>query len=464
MKNNVKKKIAVLGAAFFLAACAKTGDLQSFDAVESENKTSAKKTVRVSDANKNSAEPNIAVAPDNSLYLVWVEHRSGKNADVFLQHLDGDANKIGEKSRVNPIEGQATAWFGDAPSVKVGGDGKIFVGWTTKNAAQQKGNAGDVYLSVSSDGGRTFAAPVKVNDDAQPAAHGMHSLAIGADNRVYVAWLDERNLKIEEKAEKFAAEETDDSLTDGFQFVKIDHKSSGDSNSAEKSTHSEHKEKKQEAAAEPNSEIFYAVSSDGGRTFAANRKLSAEVCPCCKTNLLAARDGRVFVSWRQVVGGAFRHIAVASITDGGDRFTKPVIVSDDRWQINSCPVSGAPMTFGDDGALLRIAWFTAGDAGKPGLYRAESNDGGATFSRRFLAFEGAVAGTPVFLTSGNRTNKIVWESGGQIFQSESTANENDSSRVSDGNLPSGVVAGEKLFVVFIRNEGENRTIHLARVE
>ncbi len=39
-----------------------------------------------------------------------------------------------------------------------------------------EGSANDLYLSVSRDGGKSFDAPVKVNDDRLPAVHGMHSL------------------------------------------------------------------------------------------------------------------------------------------------------------------------------------------------------------------------------------------------------------------------------------------------
>ena len=35
---------------------------------------------------------------------------------------------------------------------------------------------------------------MKVNDDKAPNAHGMHSLAVAKDGRIYAAWLDERNV------------------------------------------------------------------------------------------------------------------------------------------------------------------------------------------------------------------------------------------------------------------------------
>src|SRR3982750_4000429 len=72
-------------------------------------------------------------------------------------------------------------------------DNTIYIGWTRKFADENaKGN--DLLLSASHDGGKTFGEPVKVNDDTKPASHGMHSLAVDKQGRVYLPWLDERNV------------------------------------------------------------------------------------------------------------------------------------------------------------------------------------------------------------------------------------------------------------------------------
>ena len=95
----------------------------------------------------------------------------------------------------------------------------------------------------------------QVNDDKK-VTHAMHSLAVGADNRVYVVWLDERNVVM----------------------PPADHTG------------------KKMAHMEANREVFFASSSDGGRSFSANQRLGKEACPCCKTAVTATKDGRVFAS------------------------------------------------------------------------------------------------------------------------------------------------------------------------
>ena len=208
--------------------------------------------------------------------------------------------------------------------------------------------------------------------------------------------------------------------------------------------------------AEPNSEVFFAVSTDGGKTFSANKRLATEVCPCCKTSLAVAPDGRLYVSWRQVLANGCRHIGVTSTNDGGATFADPVIASDDKWQINACPVSGAAMSAGNNS--LNIAWYTAGDAGQPGLYTAGSSDGGKTFSQRNLISNEAVSGMPALLADQGRQYFI--------FAANKTVEIKDANsasvrKIENAELPSAAISNGKLFVAFVRRDGDKRSVQIA---
>jgi hypothetical protein len=334
--------------------------------------------VRVSAEGVNAAEPSVANAPGGGVYVTWVGHGAGKEADVWLARYDAEGRPEGEPSRVNPVVGEAAAWRGDPPDLAVAEDGAVYVAWTAR--AGEAAHATTLYLSASRDGGRSFAPPVKVNDDAAACVHGMHSLALGRDGRVYLAWLDERNL-VPHGAPK-----------------------SADKAGAAKASGGMH--------GEQNREVFFAVSADGGRTFSRNRRVASEACPCCKTALAVSGDGRVYVGWRQVLPGDFRHIAVASSADGGETFDAPTVVSDDRWELRACPVSGPALAAGGGGSL-RVLWYTAGGAGRPGLYSAESNDGGRTFAPRRVVKEGNLRGTPLLLADEGGGPVAVFEGGGE---------------------------------------------------
>jgi hypothetical protein len=322
------------------------------------------KPVRVSAEGVNAAEPAVAAGRDGAVYVAWVGHGAGKEADVWLSRVEAGAKGAGgESARVNRTPGEATAWRGDAPSVAVSKEGAVYVAWTAREG--DGGQATTLYVSASRDGGRSFDEPVKVNDDSEPGVHGMHSLAVGEDGRVYVAWLDERDIDTSHDGDAHATKQMSGKMP---------------------MQHGEH-----------NREVFFSYSADGGRTFSKNRRIAVEACPCCKTSLAASRGGRVYVGWRQVLPGDFRHIAVASSADGGETFDAPTVVSDDRWELRGCPVSGPALAAGD-GERLTVVWFTAGDAGTPGIYSSESSDGGRTFAPRRVVSEVTVRGTPQLLT------------------------------------------------------------------
>ena len=377
---------------------------------------------QISAADVDAAEPVTVSAPDGGFYVAWVNHNANSQSDVMLARFDNDGAASGSPVRVNQQAGVATAWRGDPPSVAVM-DRAVYVLWTARVESQGK-NGTDLYFSVSHDQGQSFGAPVKVNDDKTPATHGMHSLAVAKDGRIYVAWLDERNIE--------APKPSPDA---GGHHM------------------------------ESNRDLFVADSTDGGKTFSANRKVAENACPCCKTALALAPDGTLYASWRQVLPGSYRHIAVASSTNNAASFSTPVIVSDDKWVLHGCPVSGPSLSV-DTKGNLRVVWFAAGEGEAPGVYTAESNDKGRTFSPRALLMQETVKGTPALATDNDRAVAIWQGLGAQ--QSEAKVRELGSagaavSVAANAELPSGAFSNDKLFVAYISKVGEKRSVWLAKV-
>jgi hypothetical protein len=388
--------------------------------------------VRISPENVDAAEPGVAAGPDGAAYVVWIEHGANKAADVFVARLDREGRMAAAPARVNPQAGEAKGWRGDPPTVAVAPDKTVYVGWTARMNGEARGNT--LYLSASRDEGRTFSPPVKVNDDnGRPASHGMHSLAVSKDNRVYVAWLDERNVAP-------AMEQMP-----GMNEKTMEHK-------------------------EPNSEVFFARSDDGGRTFSANSRLAVDACPCCKTALAVGANNQVYAGWRQVLPGDLRHIAVAASVDGGKTFAAPHVVSDDNWKITGCPVSGPALAVGGDGAL-RAVWYTAGERGQAGLYFSESRDEGHTFSARRLLAGGQVRGNPALLIDERNNLLAVWESddekdprilGARLANDGAAAATTATPLADTAELPTVARAGEQLFVGYIISNKEQRSIWVRR--
>jgi hypothetical protein len=405
--------VLIIAAVVFSAACT---DRISQRTVKGAPEGSA---FQLSAANADAAEPAIAgvKGSNDEVYAVWVEHHE-KNADVMLARMRLDGKPTPPAVRVNPIVGEATAWRGDPPTITVASDGTVYVGWTSRLEASESQHATTLYLSASRDGGKTFTPPVKVNDDAQPAVHGMHSLTVGANGRVYLAWLDERNIIHPQS-----------SSTAGGHHM------------------------------ESNREVFLTFSDDGGQTFSANRLIATNACPCCKTAIATGPDNQVYLSWRQVLPGDFRHIAVASSNDRGQTFGKPVIVSDDQWMLAGCPVSGPGLSVARDGTL-NVLWYSGGKNGQTGLYWSASNDSGSKFTPRVMVASGNTNGTPVLVANATSLNAIWEASGSKLVTSELDQSKQIESGIelTSGELPAAVRVNNTLVIAYVTKVDEHRSI------
>jgi len=379
-------------------------------------KAGSLQALQISAPGIDAAEPATAAAPDGIVYVAWVNH-DAKEADVMLARINSEGAQQGSAVRVNRQQGVATAWRGDQPSVAVSADGAVYVLWTARVDAKDK-HGTDVYLSVSNDRGQSFASEVKVNDDKEPNAHGMHSLAVAKDGRIYAAWLDERNVHQPMSSTKGKGHHM-----------------------------------------ESNREVYVSYSTDGGRSFSANRKVATEACPCCKTSLAVAADGTLYAGWRQVLPGSFRHIAVASSTDGGATFSQPVIVSDDRWVLQGCPVSGPSLSIDRASGNLKVVWYAAGEGSAPGVYFAVSNDKGRSFSPRQLLSEETVRGTPVLAA-----NLAVWQGADrfEVKARELGGTGAALSIASNAELPAAAYADDKLFIAYVMTQQQKRSVWVIR--
>jgi hypothetical protein len=81
--------------------------------------------IQISRDGISSAEPAVARDETGTAFVVYVEHTE-KNADVILQKLDASGRAVDDKVRVNPIQGEATAWKGDPPTIAVANDNTIW--------------------------------------------------------------------------------------------------------------------------------------------------------------------------------------------------------------------------------------------------------------------------------------------------------------------------------------------------
>ncbi len=274
-----------------------------------------------------SFNPYIVADARGRFYLAFVQ-RTGGQSNVMLRRSTDGVN-FSAPVRVNDREGDGAVRNENPPKVAVAPNGDVYVCW----ASERERWKGDIRFARSTDGGNTFSKALTLNSDAggAPTGHAFQSLSVDQKGKIYVAWIDERAKRKEDRG----------------------------------------------------GEIWLAVSMDRGKTFSPDRRILTDVCECCRTNLQVDAAGTLYLSYRTVprTGPMYRDTIVARSQDGGKSF-KTTLASEDKWEIAGCPVAGPSFSFDPAGNLTAV-WFMGGGT-RPGLYYATSADKGATFAPRQL--------------------------------------------------------------------------------
>lgn len=164
---------------------------------------------------------DIAVAPDGTVYVSWIDSRERDRVRAALGIAD-DAGGHGGHGGNGGGHGDHAAMAADAPeipssdvrvarstdggrtfepgvvvardvcpccrtSLAVAPDGAVLVAWRRVF----DGDVRDIVVARSTDGGRTFSAPARVHDDGwviPGCPHAGPSLAVDRDGRVHAAW------------------------------------------------------------------------------------------------------------------------------------------------------------------------------------------------------------------------------------------------------------------------------------
>ncbi|HZV98718.1 MAG TPA: sialidase family protein [Methylophilaceae bacterium] len=294
-----------------------------------------------------------------SLWRVRVE-----DGFVLVDHSDDFGKEFSKAQKINR-QPQRIGTEGDArPKIAIGPEGNLYLTWTQ---ALSKPYSGHIWFARSTDGGRSFSNPVIVHEDRAEITHRFDALAVAPTGRVFVAWVDKRDL--------IAAQAVNQPY---------------------------------EGAA-----IYYAISDDGGDSFAPERKLADASCECCRIALAVQPAGTVVGLWRHLFEGGVRDHAIAEIDPGKkiDPGNKPLIhrATFGNWKIDACPHHGPALARGGDWGW-HMAWFDGeSESSKAGLYYARM-DGAAWVSSPAKRFGDAErqAGHPALLSLNGHNIEEVW--------------------------------------------------------
>jgi len=235
-----------------------------------------------SDAAGNRGWEAIAVEPGGRVDAVWLDHREmAKDSSMAMSHHDHasaskpDGVAMAQQSKLyfSSLDGTA------APRAVTGGvcyccktalvggaGGSVYAAWRHV----YPGNLRDMAFTLSRDGGKTFAPPVRVSEDKwmlEGCPDDGPSMAVDARKRIHIVW----PTLITEKA----------------------------------------------AGSEPTIALFYAMSIDG-KQFTARERIPTEGMPH-HPRVVVSADGLLTVAWDEAAGGSRRIVVARGMADEGGR-------------------------------------------------------------------------------------------------------------------------------------------------
>lgn len=159
---------------------------------------------------------------------------------------------------------------------------------------------GNLVAWRSTDEGKTWAGPSTVNNESKSCREGLHGMAMGPQGQIACVWLDLRSQK---------------------------------------------------------TELYCAVSADGGESWGENRLAyhspDGSICECCHPSVAYDSSGKLFLMWRNSLGGN-RDIYLANSSDDGKTFSKATKLGAGSWKRDGCPMDGGAVAVAAPGKVVTI--------------------------------------------------------------------------------------------------------------
>lgn len=120
---------------------------------------------------------SLGVDRQGRVYVTWYTEGDDETPSVYLAYSDDRGATFSEKQKLNVSKGT----FPDHPQMAVDREGRVIVAWEEQSPVRR-----EVVMSVSSDRGKTFNAPLKLNDKKGQTP----SIAVNSQGTAVLAWME----------------------------------------------------------------------------------------------------------------------------------------------------------------------------------------------------------------------------------------------------------------------------------
>lgn len=328
--------------------------------------------------------PEVTASSDGEIYVVWLdrpmptgpppkrkhgEHSHRSAVDLWIARSGDGGASFGAPARVNQESGVIWGFQVSKPRVSIDNKGAVHIFYPANAVSTQtRLDVVASHYTHSTDKGATFSAPVTLNSHVNRDGRGLLGEGLGA-------------------AHAF-----------GTMAVAPDG-----------AVHTFWLDTRYMDGPSMGATLFTAVSTDGGDSFANEIEFAnGVVCPCCQLVADFVGDEAVLVSYRHVFDDGSRDSVVLRSTDGGATWPELSRLPIDPWYIGGCPLKPTDMAVNEN-YVYSVA-YSAGPEHK-GVWFSRSRNGA-------LEFEDAVpvhaaskySDAPVISVTPSGVIRLVWHS------------------------------------------------------
>jgi len=302
-------------------------------------------------AKNNGKYPRLFTDNSGTIFMSWMEENGDSTRLLFSSYQN-------ETWSEPQMISESDSWFvnwADFPSV-IGYNGNpLAAHWLQKSS----GGPYSYDVNIKNLVGESSKSFVPHNDNT-PTEHGFVSMSPISDSSYHVIWLDGRNTLGENESDS-----PDTYLSNAMTL---------------------------RGALIQNNEIVI------------EQEIDPNICDCCSTSLVQVSDG-VLAAYRNRTENEIRDIYVSKLLFETNKWSEPISVNEDDWQIAACPVNGPMMDAIDN--TVAIAWFT-GANNQPNVKVKFSDDAGLSWQSPIILDNEVPLGRVDVVLKNSETAFVSW--------------------------------------------------------